>query len=226
MKRHSAIFGLALTLAMSVSSGQTADPKAGEKAFKRCAACHTVDKGGKKKAGPNLYGIVGAPVAAVEGFKYSKALEAYGGVWSPARLDAFLKKPKKEVKGTRMGYPGMKKDAQRADLIAYLNSKSDAPIDLDPAADKQADAAPTDAESEFGVLVAGKGAEETYNYCIACHSEMIVAQQGLTKPQWLEMMDWMVEEQGMDEIEEPEFSLIVDYLAENYGPERPNFPKK
>lgn len=80
-------------------------------------------------------------------------------------------------------------------------------------------------DSEFGVLVPGEGAEETYIYCAACHSERLVAQQGLTRERWDELLVWMVEKQGMHPIDEPERSLILDYLAENYGPGRPNFPR-
>jgi cytochrome c len=81
------------------------------------------------------------------------------------------------------------------------------------------------AESEFGVLVPGKGAEETYSYCIACHSEKIVAQQGLPRDGWIKLLEWMIEEQGMPKIDEPDYSLIIDYLAKNYNIDRPNFPR-
>ena len=81
-------------------------------------------------------------------------------------------------------------------------------------------------EHEFGALVAGRGAEETFIYCTSCHSEMIVAQQGLTRDGWIESLEWMVEEQGMEEIEEPDYGLVIDYLATNYGVDRPNFPKR
>ncbi|WP_305987305.1 hypothetical protein [Roseibium sp. MMSF_3544] len=77
---------------------------------------------------------------------------------------------------------------------------------------------------EFGILFNAPGVEETYYACTACHSEMIVAQQGLSRDDWVEMLDWMVEEQGMYEIEEPDYSLIVDYLSQHYGEDRPNFP--
>lgn len=81
-------------------------------------------------------------------------------------------------------------------------------------------------DSKYGVLVEGKGAEETYTYCSACHSERLVAQQGLTREGWSELMQWMVEEQGMAPIQEPDRTRILDYLAKNYGPDRPNFPYK
>lgn len=79
-------------------------------------------------------------------------------------------------------------------------------------------------EGEYGVLVEAPGVEETYAYCAACHSERIVAQQGLSRAHWDELLVWMVEEQGMYEIDEPDRSLILDYLSENYNEDRPNFP--
>lgn len=217
----------------------SADVAEGEKIFRKCKACHTVEKDGKSRSGPNLYDIVGGPVAAREGFKYSGALSEYGGEWSPERLDAFLEKPKDEVKGTRMSFPGLKKPEDRAALIAYLASHSDEPMGFGAAAAAQEASAETGAETgaeasaetgaeagseEFGLLVAGPGAEETFYACTACHSEMIVAQQGLTRKGWEEMLDWMVEEQGMSALEEPDLSAVLDYLAANYGEDRPNFP--
>lgn len=98
------------------------DPEAGEKVFRKCKACHTVDEGGPNRVGPNLYGIVGAPVASVEGFGYSDALIEYGGDWTPDRLAAFLANPRKEVKGTKMGFGGLRKEEDQADVIAYLDS--------------------------------------------------------------------------------------------------------
>lgn len=80
-------------------------------------------------------------------------------------------------------------------------------------------------EGEYGVLHVAPGVEETYYACTACHSEMIVAQQGLSRPHWDELLDWMVEEQGMNELDPEERETILDYLAEHYGEDRPNFPK-
>ena len=108
-----------------------ADVAKGEAAMKACAACHTFDNGGANKAGPNLWNIVGKNIAAHEGYKYSKAfLERASETWDYEALDAFLKKPKDYIRGTKMGYAGIKSDAKRADVIAYLRSLSDSPVPL------------------------------------------------------------------------------------------------
>ncbi len=76
---------------------------------------------------------------------------------------------------------------------------------------------------EFGVLFDDVGVEETFYGCTACHSERIIAQQGLTRQAWIDLFVWMVEEQGMPVIEEPDYTIIIDYLSKNYGTDRPHF---
>ena len=102
------------------------DPAAGEKVFRKCKAYHTVEEDGPSRVGPNLYGIVGASVAAVDGFRYSGALTDHGGDWTPDRLAAFLANPRKAVPGTKMSFAGLRKPEDQADVIAYLVSLSDA----------------------------------------------------------------------------------------------------
>jgi cytochrome c len=109
-----------------------ADPSAGEKVFKKCQACHSGDKGGANKVGPNLWGIVGRPIAAHEGFSYSAAIKSFaaGGAWDYEKLASFITAPKAYIKGTAMGFAGLKKPDERANLIAYLRTLADSPAPL------------------------------------------------------------------------------------------------
>ncbi len=203
-----------------------ADPVRGETVFRKCAACHTAGKGGRKKIGPNLWGIVGGPVGAREGFRYSKAMTAFGGSWTLARLDAYLTKPRALVKGGSMSFAGLKRERDRADVIAFLNGMGDSPAAFGPPAPAASAAAGPAEPEDFGLMVSAPGASETFDACTPCHSERIVVQQGLTREQWDELMVWMVEEQEMEPIEEGALAVILDYLAEHYGPDRPNFPRR
>jgi cytochrome c len=105
-----------------------ADKAKGENTFKQCAACHTPDKGGANKVGPNLWGIVGRDLGKGAGFGYSAALKAKGGAWDFEALDKFLTAPKGFIQGTTMAYAGISNGKTRADLIAYLNSITDSPV--------------------------------------------------------------------------------------------------
>ena len=100
----------------------TADVAKGEKLSKACAACHSFDKGGPHKVGPNLYGSVGGSKAGQAGFEYSGALSGIGGAWGYEDLNYFLWKPKAYVPGTKMNYNGLKKPADRAALRAGARS--------------------------------------------------------------------------------------------------------
>lgn len=103
------------------------DPAKGEKVFKKCKICHAVGEGAKKKVGPPLNNIIDAKAGAQEGFKYSKSIVELGEgglVWSEEQLDAYLEKPKKVVPKGKMVFPGLKKESDRADVIAYIKTFS------------------------------------------------------------------------------------------------------
>ena len=108
----------------------SADPAAGQAASKACAACHSFDKGGANKVGPNLYGIVGAKHGHIDGFAYSDAIKGKAGPWNYDELNKFLYDPKAYAPGTKMTFAGLKKDQERANVIAYLRSLSDNPAPL------------------------------------------------------------------------------------------------
>jgi cytochrome c len=114
----------------------------GANAAKKCAACHTFGKGEPNRVGPNLYGVVGRPKGTDGGFDYSAALKSKGGNWTVEDLDKFLANPKGFAPGTKMSFAGVPRGSERADLIVFLNSKSDNPTSLPKAADAGAAAAP------------------------------------------------------------------------------------
>jgi len=124
MKRIFLILSAAIIAGTSLSNTAFAegDAEKGKRVFKKCKACHTVNKGGRHLLGPNLFGIVGLKAAHIEGYKYSSAMKESGLTWDEATLDIFLEKPKKVVKRTKMTFAGLKKPAQRANVIAYLKT--------------------------------------------------------------------------------------------------------
>ncbi|KXF79017.1 hypothetical protein ATN84_04545 [Paramesorhizobium deserti] len=153
---------------------QTADPKKGEAVFKRCQACHTGEKGGPNKVGPDLWDIVNRPIASHPGFSYSAGMKEFAKdnkVWDYEHLNGFLTSPKNYVKGTAMGFAGDKNDSERADLIAYLRTLSDnpAPLPAAPAAEPAAtegaapaeDAKPAEGGAEQPAGETEKPAENT-----------------------------------------------------------------
>ena len=106
------------------------DVASGEKIFKKCAACHSINKGGKNKIGPALYNVVGRTVGGINDYKYSKALASYGKEWTFEELNGFLLKPATYIKGTKMSYAGLRKEKDRASVIKYLNQNGDNPKPL------------------------------------------------------------------------------------------------
>jgi cytochrome c len=95
----------------------------GKDSYAKCVACHTIDKGGRNGVGPNMHGVVGRAVASLEGFSYSAAMKAKGGVWDEAALDAYLENPRKAVVGTKMSFAGLSNADERKALIEYLKAQ-------------------------------------------------------------------------------------------------------
>ena len=93
----------------------------GKMVFKKCAACHSVSKGGSNKIGPALWGIIGRKAGSISDYKYSKAMSGFGKIWDFEGMNTFLIKPRDYVKGTKMAYTGLKKEKDRASIILYLN---------------------------------------------------------------------------------------------------------
>ncbi len=106
------------------------DLAVGEKVFKKCAACHLINKGGENKIGPALYGVIGRKVASKQDYKYSKAMAAYDKNWTFEEMNGYLKKPQSYIKGTKMAFAGLRKEKDRASVILYLNQNSDNPLPL------------------------------------------------------------------------------------------------
>lgn len=129
----------------------SADAAKGEAVFKKCTACHNADKGGANALGPNLWGVLGKPHGHVPGFAYSDALKGVPGNWDWKSLSDWLASPKKYAPGTKMTFAGISSPEDRANLIAFLNTKSDSPLPL-PAAPAEAahaeGAAPTEGGNE------------------------------------------------------------------------------
>ena len=111
-----------------LASASAAD---GKKVFKKCAACHSITKGGGNKIGPALWGVLGRQAGLVTNYKYSKAMAAHGKSWSFEEMNGFLIKPKDWIKGTKMAFVGLKKETDRAAVILYMNNNTDSPLPLE-----------------------------------------------------------------------------------------------
>ena len=124
-----------------------ADVAKGQQVFNKCTACHNAEKGGANQLGPNLWDVLGEPIGKGKGFAFSPALSGKGGSWDWHSLSEWLKNPKAFAPGTKMTFAGLSNPQDRADVIAFLNSHSDAPEAL-PAAPAQAEAKPADVSKE------------------------------------------------------------------------------
>ncbi len=134
----------------------SADVAKGEKVFAKCGSCHSINSGGANGIGPNLYGVIGKPHAAVAGFAYSDALKAKSGPWTFEEMNKWLTSPKAYAEGTKMSFAGLGKAEDRANLMAWMNTQSGSPLPL-PAA-PAADAAAPAAEGEAAPATEGEAA--------------------------------------------------------------------
>lgn len=264
----------------------SANPTQGKTLFLQCSICHVVKQDARYTVGPNLWNIVGRPIASRPNYPYSDSLKQLDGNWDYETLNRYLFDPKAMAAKTRMIFKGIKRADERANLIAYLRTLSNKPIalpslptatptygglpdgkgreavyftcrachSLDQFTQKRLDRKqwaeimlsqaqengmePPESwarqlmldyltthfgkiqEKDWLGLPPGPGREEVFYTCKACHSLMLVQQQGLSRKDWEETLVWMVEEQGMDAIEdETTHNLILDYLATHYGSE-------
>jgi len=120
----------------------SASVEKGQQTAKQCGACHTFEKGGPNRVGPNLWGIVGSERGEGRGFNFSAAMKSKGGTWTFDELNKFLANPRGYIPGTNMTFAGLTRDQQRADVIDYLNTMSDKPLPLPKAAENKPAAAP------------------------------------------------------------------------------------
>lgn len=221
-RRALLLTGIALiTLAPTVAQGETkldpiaprlakADAERGAKIFLQCKACHVAAPGAEATVGPNLWGVVGRPVAAQPGFDYSEGLEAIGGDWDFEKLSRYLFDPGAMVDNSRMLFPGVKSAQERADLIAYLNTLRDEPLALPKPA-----AAP--AGPAYGGLPEGEGREAVYFTCRACHALEQFTGKHRSREDWSELLDQMVADNGMVAPERWARELMLDYLGAYFG---------
>lgn len=140
-----------------------ADVSKGETIANKCKTCHTIVKGGPNKIGPDLWGVVGRPVASHEGFSYSDALKKIGGNWDFDKIEHFITSPREFAPGTKMTFAGLSKVQDRADVIAYLNTQSDKTLPL-PKPEAKPAAAPAEggeAKPAPEAVKSGNPAKET-----------------------------------------------------------------
>lgn len=119
-KRH--LLGLVVLASVyTVAARADGDPAAGKQVFNKCAVCHSPEAG-VNKIGPSLHGVVGRQAGTLPNYSYSPAMKAFGKTWDDAELDTYLQNPRGVVKGTKMIFPGLPKEEDRKNVIAYLNT--------------------------------------------------------------------------------------------------------
>ncbi len=222
------VFCLYALAAPTVSTAQDAaqDDMKAARLFRRCATCHSLEEGGPNKVGPNLFGVFDRGIAAAEGYRYSDALLSLGGGWTDEAIDQFLLSPRTYVRGTKMAFAGVRKTSDRQLLIAWLKKQTARADTEAPNPDAETEETPESSEDpDMALLPAGTGRLETFDNCAGCHSIKLVVQQGMDKDGWTETIEWMVDEQGMDPIEDDLSDTIASYLALHFGTDRPNFPQ-
>ena len=197
-----------------------ADEVKAKKIALQCIACHSVEEGAQQeKLGPNLWGIVSRPIASDPSYDYSTALSGKGGSWNSQALNEFLRAPNNFAPGTKMVLPGITDLNTRAHIIRYLHSLSANPLKFEPNTQslEQSNNQAGLADPFGNAWPLGEGRELTGYACISCHSLAIVKQQGQTQEGWSELIDWMIEEQGMSELDQDERESIVNYLSANFN---------
>ncbi len=209
------VIPLSFVVAMLVSLPSTADEtliRAGEQQAMVCKACHQFEPDGVAVVGPPLWGIAQRDIASAKGFNYSDALKKLDGKWDANTLDAFLFAPSEYAPGTNMVFPGIKDPGARAAIIAWLATKNPTPVNWITESAGSAIKSVGD-----GILAPGENMALVASVCSACHSLHLVAQQGLSKQRWDETLNWMVDEQGMDELSPDDREAVLVYLSTYYG---------
>ncbi|RXJ74556.1 cytochrome C [Veronia nyctiphanis] len=186
--------------------------KAGKLHGAVCMGCHSVTPDSKVGIGPPLWNLPLRKVAGFDDYDYSTGLSEYDMKWTPETLDSFLTSPSTFSPGTKMVYPGVADEGHRLAIISWLATLSDKPTDwaIDSVDVKSLGSGQKIIESGAGMaLVVAK--------CSGCHSLHLVKQQGLSRESWLETLEWMIDEQGMDALNDTEEKQILDYLSTHYG---------
>ncbi|MCG9227784.1 c-type cytochrome [Vibrio diabolicus] len=185
---------------------------AGEQQAMVCKACHQFEPNGVSVVGPPLWGLAERDIASFASFNYSEAIKQHQGQWDAEKLDAFLASPSGFAPGTNMVFPGVKDPGARAAIIAWLATKNPTPPDWNTTSSEMEVKSPGD-----GILRPRENMELVAAVCSACHSLHMVTQQGLSRQRWDETLDWMIEEQGMDELPGDDREAILKYLSTYYG---------